>query len=189
MTRMDAEREITRQLEPGERLLWSGSPREGLVLRPSDAFLIPFSLMWGGFAIVWEFMAFRSGAPFFFPLWGVPFVLVGLYLIVGRFFVDAAMRSRTAYGLTDRRILIIAGLFSRSIKSVALKTLTDITLTERRDRSGTISFGPLSSVARFYGGSWPGASATLPPCFELIPGAKEVHARIRQAQVSAQAGA
>ena len=50
----EATREIERRLESGERLIWSGAPREGLALRRGDLFMVPFSLVWGAFAIFWE---------------------------------------------------------------------------------------------------------------------------------------
>lgn len=178
-----AQQSLRRGLSSDERLLWWGMPRQGLRLRAGDALLIPFSLMWGGFAIFWESMVLRQGAPLFMALWGIPFVLIGLYLIVGRFFVDARQRAKTYYGLTDQRVLIITGVLSRQTKSLPLQTLSDITLVEQSDGSGTITFGPINPAARWLSGSsWPGASRQLAPAFEMVEGAKQVYERIRQAQ-------
>ena len=41
----------TRQLLSDEGIVWEGKPYSGLVFRPIEAFLIPFSLAWGGFAL------------------------------------------------------------------------------------------------------------------------------------------
>ena len=180
---------ISSKLDPEERLLWSGQPRGGLRFRPQDIFLIPFSLMWGGFAIFWEVMALSTitKAPgpvgIVFPLFGLPFVAVGLYLIFGRFFFDARSRDRTHYGVTDRRILIVSGVFSQQTKSLQLRTLSDITLSERSDGSGSISFGPSHPMAGFFpAGGWPGSRGYLPPSFDMIEDAKIVYDIIRDAQ-------
>jgi len=181
-----AELELAPHLDGGESLLWSGRPRQGLVLRPSDAFVIPFSLMWGGFAVFWEASVLERDAPLFFVLWGIPFVLVGLYMIGGRFFADARLRGRTFYGLTSSRVIIVSGLFSRRVKSLSLRTLSDVTLSERADRSGTISFGPTTPWSSWAGSMpWPGTSQQQAPAFELIAEARSVYNKIREAQKAA----
>jgi hypothetical protein len=121
----------------------------------------------------------------FFPFFGIPFVAIGLYLIFGRFFVDSRIRARTYYGVTNERIIIITGLVSQQIKSLQLRTLTDVSLTQRSDGSGTIAFGqPLTAFATT-GGGWPGGGRFAPPAFEMIERAKEVYDTIRIAQKSA----
>jgi Bacterial PH domain len=175
------EQMMATQLSSGERLLWSGTPRQGLYLRASDGYLVPFSLMWGGFAIYWEYTVLTSKAPFFFGIWGVPFVVIGLYMMFGRFFIDARQRSKTYYGLTNQRVLIVSGLFSRSVKSLQLRTLSDISLAERSDGTGTITFG---AAPPWWSGmaGWPGYSRSQSPSFDSIANARDVADRIRVAQ-------
>ena len=181
--RRNEEGEVRRYLDAGARLLWAGSPRQGIVLRGSDVFMIPFSLLWGGFAVFWEAMVLAGDAPLFFALWGVPFVLMGLYITIGRFWVDARARSNTYYGLTDRRVVILDGLFTRSVTTLPLRTLHDISLTERSDRSGTIALGRSHPFAGFYEGMyWPGMGRFRSPGFEMIEDAKRVHDQLIEAQ-------
>lgn len=144
--------------------------------------MIPFSLLWGGFAIFWEATVITSGAPLFFMLWGTPFVLVGLYMIFGRFFVDAKQRERTFYGVTDQRIIIVSGLTSRKVKSLNLRMLSDVSLSEKSDRSGTITFGPGNPMSWWQGGMpWPGTPQAASTC-EMVPESKTVYEKIREAQ-------
>jgi hypothetical protein len=183
---LELEQEISRELNAGERLLWTGRPRQGVVFRHSDIFLVPFSLLWCGFAIFWEVSVFTSGAPFFFRLWGIPFVLVGLYFVFGRFLVESQQRKKTFYGLSNERVIIVSGLFNRSVKSMNLRTLTDVSLMERSDHSGSITFGQTSSIYSWFGNSsWPGMGQNV-PSFDAVENAKDVYQRIRTAQKEAQ---
>lgn len=190
----DPQTEITRELDPGERILWAGQPRGGIIFRAADIFLIPFGLLWLGFSIVWFVLAtFGAGdaaasedglAPIIiFSLFDLPFILVGLYLVFGRFWVDKKQREKTYYGVTGERVIIVSGLFSRSVKSLNLRTLSDITLTEKSDGAGSITFGSSHPFAPMMQGMnwWPGMNM-MGPSFDQIPNAKEVYRLIRDQQ-------
>ncbi|MCU0432095.1 MAG: PH domain-containing protein [Bacteroidia bacterium] len=171
------ENQLKPHLIPNEVLVWSGKPKTGIIFRGSDLYLIPFSILWCGFAIFWETMVISSNAPFFFWIWGIPFILVGLYLTVGRFFIDAKKRENTVYGLTNERIIIISGIFSRNVKSLNIKTLTDVSFTEKADRSGTITLGTAAmGQTLLQGTDWPGVKHT--PQLEFIEDVKNVYAKI-----------
>ena len=104
----------------------------------------------------------------------------------GRFYVDAKQREKTFYGVSDERIIIVSGLFNKKTKSLNLRTLTDISLSESSDGSGSITFGrslPFDSM--FAGASWPGMDQHFSPRFDLIHNAKQVYQQIRHAQKSA----
>lgn len=179
--------EIVDALDRGERVLWSGQPRQGLAVRVADALLIPFSLLWGGFALVAAWAALHGREPVGMLVTTV-FSVTGLYLIVGRFFVDAAQRRRTWYAVTNERILIVSGLQSRNIKSLPLRTLDQIDVSSRVSGGGTIMFGR-SAYGSIAVPGWPGMGKYLPPMFEFIPDAAEVGKLVRDAQRSATAAA
>lgn len=150
----------------GERVLWTGQPKQGIALSGRDIFLIPFSLFWGGVVIIWNVIAWvapferngADGAPlWFFPLFGLPFLAVGLYMIFGRFLHDASIRKHIHYAVTDQRVLILREKRSAKITSLDLKRLPRLELSEHRDGTGTLSFdiGDSMFMGRMNGfGAW-----------------------------------
>jgi len=175
--------QLTGRLLPGERIVWSGQPQQGLLLMAHDIFLIPFSLMWRGFTIVWEVEVLRSsGGVNFFVLWGLMFVLVGLYLVFGRFIADAWVRRGLHYAVTDRRILIARPSPFARFTALNVTQLPDIDLSERSNGRGTIRFG-----APVVTGGRRGRANTLPaldptPQFLGIEDARRVFDLIQRAQ-------
>lgn len=129
--------QLQKEVGKGERIIWAERPKQGIVFRSSDGCLIPFSLAWGGFAIFWETMVIVMDAPIFMAFFGIPFVIIGLYLIVGRFFHDMYIRKKMIYGLTQKRIIIKRGDHTRFVD---LEALTDIQITEKNNGSGSILF-------------------------------------------------
>ena len=166
---------IDKELKSDESLLWSGKPRQGIQLHSSDAFLIPFSLLWGGFAFFWEYSVWKSGGPSFFLLFGIPFVLVGIYFIIGRFFYDATVRKNTFYGVTSERVIIVSGYFQRKVRSINVKSLDEISISEKRDHSGTITLGQTPPFYAWMQTGWPGMGKQAVPQLEMIPNARSVY--------------
>jgi hypothetical protein len=184
----DSVRAISTKLGANETLLWAGQPRKGIILRRSDVLFVPFSLMWGGFALFWEWNVLTLRAPFFMALWGIPFVLVGLYMMLGRFFLDAMQRGKTYYGITNQRVVILTDLLGAKLRSFPLTNIGEIGMAERSDGSGTITLGssdPLGMSWFWAGTSWPGANRRYVPTLEMIPDARGVYEIIRQAQQNA----
>jgi len=130
-------------LRDGERLLWSGRPDPAVTFTPDDRYLIPFSLLWAGFSVFWEISAIGEGGVLL-PLWGIPFVAAGAYMVVGRFFGKRRRKRRTAYGLTEERALVAVGDARLTDSPVR-----HIPVSRRRSRDGHLSvifgnapFGP-----------------------------------------------
>jgi hypothetical protein len=170
-------------LESQERIVWSGRPRQGLVFRALDSIMVPLTWMWGVVVFVGEFLAITRGAPLCFVLMGIPFVLMGLYVTVGRFITDAKERERTYYALTDKRIIIVTGLFARKVSTIDFKSLPELNIIFHTGGRGTILFGS-SQDYRLWSTSyaWPGKGRYTPPAFDMIDDVKQVYELIRKAQ-------
>jgi hypothetical protein len=175
-------------LDRNERVLWNGAPPQGLVLRGYDLFMIPFSLIWAGIAFGGFGLTIMQHArpgtvplPAFAYIPMALFLVLGLYITVGRFIVDSVARSYTSYAVTTDRVIIQSGLFTSTLKSLNLRTLSDLTLSERGNGLGTVTFGPVNPWNSWGAGTrWPGMPQT--PMFERIPNARAVYGMIRDAQ-------
>ena len=171
-----------------EKILWAGQPETSVMFTGADIFLIPFSLLWGGFAIFWElsvlFIFFSSDGseskmPIIFPLFGIPFVIMGLYFVFGRFIYKYWKKRNTYYTVTNKRVLVLNKLFSRSLNAVNIDTIPSINKTVRSDGAGTIKFGNVNWMISMYGntgmdifGSFGGADI---PAFYDIKDVNKVH--------------
>ena len=164
---------LQRYLLDGERILWTGQPDPRRLLSASDAIVIPFSLMWGGFALFWEagvlgFLSDTPGPGSLFALWGIPFVVIGQYFIWGRFFYKRWDRRRTIYAVTSQRILVVKG---SNVQSLFVKQLPQLNQSVRADGSGTIEFGANPYGFGFWGNTGMEflSRRSLAPAFYDIP--------------------
>lgn len=135
--------EVERELGPGERLRWCSRANPEALARQARViglFGIPFL----AFSLFWTLGALAAavatkGLLFFFPLFGLPFCGVGVWL------VTAPSRARrqgqsTYYGVSDRRAIIIVAVASRSVRSWGRREMQGLSRTERADGTGDVIF-------------------------------------------------
>jgi len=178
---------LKQQLESDEKLIWCGKPAQGILFYPVDIFMIPFSLLWGGIALIWEYFAIiliikkPEVNHLFFPVFGIPFAFVGLYMLFGRYIIDKKQRENIQYGISNKRIFIIRGKKKQSIVRLNLNRLKSINIKERKDGRGTIIFGEKDFFDFFYvKGVMPRDKFTSPK-FEMIENVREVYNKIKEA--------
>ena len=149
MTPSDAQARAQSELQSGEIVYWTGCANPGraaLSAVPASIFGIPFA----GFALFWMSMAYRgtnalsnsahnSFANGFrlFPLFGVPFLLMGLAMVLAPLWAFLKGGS-TVYAVTNQRVMIISGTTNRSVKSYTPADIISVEHREHPDGSGDI---------------------------------------------------
>jgi hypothetical protein len=139
---------VQSELMAGESLLWTGRPKLSVVFHSDDLYMIPFSLLWGGFAIFWEAGVLgywgnstKHGTPStFMALWGIPFIVMGQYMIWGRFLYDAWLKRRTYYAVTNRRVLVMQEGWKQKTSWMYISSIP--TVEREGSTTGTLWFGP-----------------------------------------------
>jgi hypothetical protein len=105
---------IQSRLQPGEQLIWTGSPPPLSAAWNGPLLRLLFALFLLGFALFWTWAASHAAAKNgsspsqLFPLFGLIFVGAGLYQCLSALRMIAGCWS-TAYGVTDRRVIIAVG--------------------------------------------------------------------------------
>ena len=103
----ELEEKVERELESGERIAWMEQPiPRYFTAMSTGAFL--FAIPWTAFALFWicgasgfKLPDFSKGGFSFFPLFGVPFVLIGLGMLSSPWWAHRKAL-KTVYVITDR---------------------------------------------------------------------------------------
>lgn len=143
--------EVSTKIQPelmsGEGVLWTGRPNPGMRMHSEDWYLFPFSVLWGGFAIFWEAgvlgywgSSARGGVSIFMAVWGIPFIVIGQYMIWSRFLYDAFLKRRTYYAVTDRRVLVLQEGLRRKTSWIYIRSIP--TIAKEGSTTGSLWFGP-----------------------------------------------
>jgi len=149
MTTIDPQAAIKVQPEmwSGESVYWAGVPNPKVIFHSDDWAAIPFTLLWTGFFVFWEGNALgfwgrasrAGGADLFMSLWGIPFLIIGNYMVWGRFLLDGWLKRRTYYAVTNRRVLTLQEGWKRRTNWMYLEAIPAI---EREGAvTGTLWFG------------------------------------------------
>lgn len=146
----EMQQQIERELDDHEKLVWSGKQ-----VTTGKAFLITipvalFGIFFGGFAAFWIFMAFTIGgevdeAPSFFryvfPLFGIPFLLVGIAMMTSPIWVPRRL-GKNFYALTDKRAIVwMSGFFGGvNVRSYTGEDLSELSRNEYGEGRGDLIF-------------------------------------------------
>ena len=158
---------VRNELREGEDLWYAGMPSPSRMGRKMWPIAL-FGLCFGGFAAFWMTMAaagawfggmkssddtgskVAAGAFVLFPLFGLPFLLVGLAMISSPFWVGRKAR-RTACCVTNRRAMQIVCGRSIKVQSWSAQDLDEISKEIHADGTGNLTFA--SSLVRGSKGS------------------------------------
>jgi hypothetical protein len=140
----DARSVIQPGLFAGESICWAGQPNTNVIFHKDDAFLIPVSLLWGGFMMFWEAVVaglFRSHDTWVLGmLFGIPFVIYAQCLIWARFLYAAWKKKRTFYAVTTRRVIVVQDGWQRQSAVANIDTLPNLMRENGPNGTGTVRF-------------------------------------------------
>jgi hypothetical protein len=153
---------IQPELKSGESVLWAGRPSTSVVFRNNGhPLLVPFSLLTGGFTILWEMGAIwrwisepsHTVGSVFMVLCGIPFVVMGQYMVWGRFLHAAQKKKRTYYAVTNQRVIVVqnCGVQNCQDRQVAFAELNALPFLAKEKGPGevdTLRFVPAPAPFR-----------------------------------------
>ncbi|WP_148714470.1 hypothetical protein [Chitinolyticbacter meiyuanensis] len=132
------------ELKPGEIVVWAGQPIPSHFMRSGFGLWL-FFIPWTAFSVFW--MAGASGFTLpdfshgwsFFPLFGLPFLLIGLGGLGTPYFLWRKAK-HIVYATTSLRALILQGEKTFSVQSFWPADLTRLERKEHPDGSGSLFF-------------------------------------------------
>jgi hypothetical protein len=146
MATRETDERVRRELEPGESIRWMEQPIPRFFSAASVAAFL-FAIPWTAFAVFWMCGAsgfkipnFREGGFSFFPLFGIPFVLIGFGMLLSPFWAYRKAQ-KTVYVITNRRAIAFEGGWTTTIRSFTPDQLKNVYRKERRNGVGDVILG------------------------------------------------
>ena len=132
--------DLIAMLDPDETILWQGHPPTKLLLfSKPDVFLVPFSLVWAGFAVPGSISTFLWPKSLVELPFALLFLVASIYFSIGRFFISQRMRKKTVYCVSNKRAFIATYGISGRIDSKPLHPSLAIALEP--SEPGSITLG------------------------------------------------
>ncbi|MBN4064444.1 hypothetical protein JYU04_01760 [Dehalococcoides mccartyi] len=149
--------QFSNELMTGEKVIWAGKPTNPPLFINYDLFIIPFTFLWLSVPISILFSNSDESSTVALPIMIFPyiFMIMGLYLLVGRFIYKRWMQARTRYALTDRRAMSLEpSIFGgESLRTADLKQTNQISKKTMKSGRGSIAFGGRSGIIGIYANS------------------------------------
>ena len=122
-----------------EKILWSGRPKQGFFLTGGDILVSLFGLIFLGVGSLMEYSAIQS-FDIFLMIFSLPFLLFGLYMVLGSIIYKNYQKKRTYYAVTNQRVLVLINSFSKKVESKLISQIPVLNKTVKKNGSGTIQF-------------------------------------------------
>ncbi len=138
---------IKRELEPGESIQWAEQPIPRY-FTPTSIGSFLFGIPWTAFAVFWVCGACgfklpdvsKGLAALCFPLFGLPFILVGLAMLSAPFW-SRRKALKTIYVITDQRAITFSAGWTTTIRSFPPRELQNVYRKEKRNGTGDVILG------------------------------------------------
>ena len=146
MVSSDLQERVRRELEPGEMIRWMEQPVPRF-FAPATIGMVIFGIPWTAFAVFWicgasgfKMPNFHGGGFAFFPLFGLPFVLIGIGMLSAPLWAYRKAL-KTVYVITGGRALVIETGRTSTIRSYRPDQLRGAYRKERRNGTGDVILG------------------------------------------------
>lgn len=143
----DLQRIVSEELSSsGESAAWFGTPNPfRLAIKSLPIFI--FSIPWTAFALFWVYAAsgfsfppdFSEGGFSYFPLFGLPFVIIGFVMFFSPLF-QYFKAFRTIYIITNKTVKVLSTGRTKKVETYSPSDFKFFERKERSDGSGDIIF-------------------------------------------------
>lgn len=137
---------VRRELEPGEMIRWMEQPIPRF-FSPATIGMVLFGIPWTAFAVFWicgasgfKMPNLAGGGFALFPLFGLPFVLVGIGMLSSPLWAYQKTL-KTVYVITGQRAITIEGGWTTTVRSYRPDQLKGMYRKERRNGVGDVILG------------------------------------------------